>query len=725
MNIGTRFAHLNLDLNWPGFMLKNLEKDADGKLTLARVPLVVEDVGAGENSASVPTPTTPSGIATTGDCACDVYMSDPTNHRIWRFDSCEGEAKARPYLGGQGSLPGELNMPRGLVIVNRVLYVADSGNHRIQVIALDTQQPLTVWGQPDPYVTPTPSSDPGRLNEPWTMAADGEGNIYAVDHGNARVQKFTPRGQVIETFWQTMSAQSNKPLEPINIAMADERMYVLDRGAQPRVLVFDANGVAHTPEAWTVGDVPNPIALATTSDAIYVGGVDGTIVKYSVTGTYMSTLVSAGHPLAALAVGCADELLATPGGLPFWRLRFDMGYMPAGYFRVGPFQTTAHALAWHRWRVLADALDKNAHVQLYTYSSTTLAPPPDAGGDNPFATSWFAQPRDELDVLVLSQPVRDALSAGPPTDPTQDQDEGTLQTTNFWLGGLLRGDGKVSPVLRQMRIDYTPTTYIRYLPAIYREGVRRRLFLELALAALDSELGRAEEIMAGLPALFDPAVAPPEWLPWLATWLDFDLIEEWPTDATRRNIVDAVELYAQRGTAEGLRRYLKLYAGVEARIEEPSASVALFTFDEKVALGFNTVLAPAHEQGAVFASTATLGQSHLLTPEEIGAPLFQDIVHRFCVQVYASQLTNPRVRDVLMMALEREKPAHIDYHLCVIDARMRVGFQSRVGIDSIVAGPAPDLRLGETTALGTDTVLANQPPRSRRIGQGVHVDVTI
>jgi len=150
--------------------------------------------------------------------------------------------------------------------------------------------------------------------------------------------------------------------------------------------------------------------------------------------------------------------------------------------------------------------------------------------------------------------------------------------------------------------------------------------------------------------------------------------------------------------------------------------VALFGLNDGLALGFNTVLAPAHEQGAVLASTATLGQSHLLAAEDIGVPVFEDIAHRFAVQVYAAQLAGPRTRDAVIATLEREKPAHTTYHLCVIDARMRVGFQARIGVDSIVAGPAPAMRLGDPAPLGGESVLADQPHRANgRLGDGIRV----
>ena len=252
------------------------------------------------------------------------------------------------------------------------------------------------------------------------------------------------------------------------------------------------------------------------------------------------------------------------------------------------------------------------------------------------------------------------------------------------------------------------------------------MFLDLLLATLGSELGRVDETLAALPARFDPAAAPASaGLPWLASWLDFDLVEDWPTPTTRHNLADAVQLATLRGTAEGLRRYLSIYAGVTARIEEPAAVASLFALDENVALGFNTMLAPAHEQGAVLAGTATLGQSHLLDVEDIGAPLFEDVANRFCVQVYAAQLSDPRTQDQVIAVLEREKPAHTDYHLCVIEAKMRVGFQACIGVNSIVGGPAPDLRLGDTSSLGTDTVLADQPPRADRVGYGIRVGATL
>jgi hypothetical protein len=70
--------------------------------------------------------------------------------------------------------------------------------------------------------------------------------------------------------------------------------------------------------------------------------------------------------------------------------------------------------------------------------------------------------------------------------------------------------------------------------------------------------------------------------------------------------------------------------------------------------------------------------------------------------------------------VEREKPAHTTYHLCSIGAAMRVGFQARLGIDTIVAGATPDLVTDSGQRLGVETALA-QRASGPSLGQGMHL----
>ena len=71
----------------------------------------------------------------------------------------------------------------------------------------------------------------------------------------------------------------------------------------------------------------------------------------------------------------------------------------------------------------------------------------------------------------------------------------------------------------------------------------------------------------------------------------------------------------------------------------------------------------------------------------------------------------PRIRTLV----DQEKPAHTVYQLCIVEPRMRVGYQCRLGIDTVVSGPSRSLALGSEQILGEDTVLAG--PMAARLGQ--------
>jgi len=375
--------------------------------------------------------------------------------------------------------------------------------------------------------------------------------------------------------------------------------------------------------------------------------------------------------------------VAPDGALTLTRTTGD-GFATRGVFRGGPFSATDGPTPWYQLQAYADSLPDGPHVQLFTLTTDEDDIGAfDAAADDPFPKSagWHAAPRDGLDLVIPNPPAR-----------------------FLWIGGVLRGDGRASPRLRQIRVDYGHASYLSLLPAIYSQDASRRDFLQRFLSLHESVLGGLEGVIADLPLLFDPAAAPngefPSWLSWLAGWLAFDLNEMWSEGETRQNLAQAFQLYGQRGTVEGLRRYLKLYAGVEARIEEPGLQTALWSLGETSTLGFTTMLAPAHPQGAVVGTSATLGQSHLTRGDDFGAVLFEDVAHRFCVQVYCAELTRPGALADVQAVIEREKPAHTTCHVCVIEPHMRVGVQARVGIDAIVAQGPPAAQTGMVLGMG-------------------------
>jgi phage tail-like protein len=113
-----------------------------------------------------------------------------------------------------------------------------------------------------------------------------------------------------------------------------------------------------------------------------------------------------------------------------------------------------------------------------------------------------------------------------------------------------------------------PSRLLQYLPAIYQESDFMGRFLRI----FEDQLLPVEDILGQLPYYFDPRLTPPSFLPWLASWIDLALDENWPEERRRELIHRGTDLYRWRGTRRGLLTYLRIYAGVEPQIEEHLAA---------------------------------------------------------------------------------------------------------------------------------------------------------
>jgi hypothetical protein len=128
---------------------------------------------------------------------------------------------------------------------------------------------------------------------------------------------------------------------------------------------------------------------------------------------------------------------------------------------------------------------------------------------------------------------------------------------------------------------------------------------------------------------------------------------------------------------------------------------------------------PDQEQSMLVGQTV-VGESGLLNKADFGMPMFSESAHLFTISVPAGALPSQGQREMLQRVIEAEKPAHTDYHLCFVEPRMRVGFQARLGIDSIVASAPPPMDLSGA-ALGLDSYLGEEPEQAGRVGQRAHL----
>jgi phage tail-like protein len=713
------YSYLNREGRWPGFKWSGLELRDNGVLELASLPRLMGVLP--DEVASAQTPAGPAGIAI--DTFGSIYFSDSKGNRVWRIDGCDKGIGAIAGIGDANGLPARLHEPRGLLVPHNrnALFVADSLNHRIQVFDLNTLQLLDIWGQPSPGAPPQPDSAPGRFNVPFSLAADENGNVYVVDYGNRRVQKFNSAGEVVADFWENARTHSSLH-DPIEVAVWEQGgavgVFVLDIGAL-KIFAFDGDGFPIL-DPYGIGDshLQQPTGLAVTRNALYIGdNIAKRVLRFQLNDfEFVGEAIGYEGPVAALTLDHESSLWVHAGGslMPV-RLDAAGGYRTHGSLWTNvPIRAQDQKVNWYRLSTMMSLRDGNAQLELFVHTSNdpTDAPPINPSADNPFADErWqpigFAGDFDVHDLYI----------GGP-------------EAKYLWCGALFSSEGLGTPVVSQLRVEFDYPSYARYLPAIYHDRAKCDDFLERLLSLFESIFDDVEQEIDSLPKLFDPRVAPKEFLPWLAGVLGLELDDNWSEANQRKIIAEIFRLHGRRGTPAGLRESLRIFAQVNATIEEPLVNSAWWTLPSTTAdccetcsgssgvasddwqglensiLGSTTMLAVAQPQGAVVGTSATLDQSSLITVDEFGSPLFADTAYQFSVRVYRAQVRCAEVVTRIRAILDQEKPAHTTYHLCIVEPRMRVGFQSRVGVDTVIGGQARSLALGSDQVLGEDTLLA-------------------
>jgi len=368
-------------------------------------------------------------------------------------------------------------------------------------------------------------------------------------------------------------------------------------------------------------------------------------------------------------LGVMDRVtVAADGGITLATVTMIDGkpvYERLGLAVIGPLTTALPETPWFEIEATKLARPASTRTQLF-YATGASAPAASFAAPQPFGDDWQALSLDQTGGVVRLPPAE-----------------------KLWIGLLLRGSGEETPRLAQIRVTYGRDTSVAYLPEIFRRDPTAQEFLERFLALGDGEYQAQERLLEFLPLLLDAASTPadgePSWLDWLSGWLAAEPSPVWTPEELRAFLAEAFTLYGLRGTIKGLRRLIKLYAGVEARIVEAGIGYAPWSLGRVSRLGFDTRLADAVPEGAVVGSTATLGQSTIGDWIPFGAPMFEQRAHRFCVEVWCAELTKPGARERLRRIVEREKPAHTVFEIRVIEPAMRIGIQSQIGIDAIVA----------------------------------------
>ncbi|WP_218952148.1 phage tail protein [Amycolatopsis anabasis] len=97
------------------------------------------------------------------------------------------------------------------------------------------------------------------------------------------------------------------------------------------------------------------------------------------------------------------------------------------------------------------------------------------------------------------------------------------------------------------------------LPGMYADDAVAQRFT----AGLDEVLSPVLSVLDNLPAYFDPALAPADFLPLLGFWVAAD------RPSGRESVARAVERHRRRGTRRGLAERLRAEFGGEVEIADP------------------------------------------------------------------------------------------------------------------------------------------------------------
>ncbi len=147
--------------------------------------------------------------------------------------------EADSIIGGPGDQPGQLQRPRGVALASDgTLYVADTGNHRIQRFSPQGEL-LEAWGS----FAEGDAAPPGSFNEPWGVAVAPDGTVYVADTWNHRIQRFSSQGDFLDMWGEPgMGSRLDLFWGPRAVAVDGwGRVFVADTGNK-RVVVFDAQG---------------------------------------------------------------------------------------------------------------------------------------------------------------------------------------------------------------------------------------------------------------------------------------------------------------------------------------------------------------------------------------------------------------------------------------------------------------------------------------------------
>jgi hypothetical protein len=272
-------------------------------------------------------------------------------------------ASADKVIAERGEGAGQTKNPQGLAVDDETgrLYVADESNNRIDVFDSSGAFVMSLgWGvdtKANEFQICTTASTcnagiagpgAGQFSEPVGIAVDNDPtspsfhDIYVVDSGNLRIEKFNPAGEFQLTFGSagTGPGQFSQPRRISADVGPGGIVYVGDskfkngfsesEGFESRVQKFEPSGALALQYALGLGSIGGLAVDSTGSFYVRTQGLGGGLRKYDSSGNLTATLSGNNDSPTAITTDSTDHLFGDKGGGTVDRLGHIVEYDSSG-----------------------------------------------------------------------------------------------------------------------------------------------------------------------------------------------------------------------------------------------------------------------------------------------------------------------------------------------------------------------------------------------------------
>lgn len=673
-----------------------------------------------------------SAIGVAVDREDNVYVLDAGHCVIKRFDRCTQKFVELNCVGGCGREPRQLNKPNGLGIscCTNNLYVADTGNRRVQVFSVHDLALRAIWGpllvsqtsagyaiapsaakmQPPTKGCDPQWSYPDGTWQPWDVAVAPDGSICVSDFANGLIHYFDAHG-----CWRFASngAAAGQPalIRPTRIAIDKEgRVYVIQQGLS-YVIVLDAQGkflkTIQQPQQIAGDFCPVAVAVDVDGNLCLSDCVTRKVYFYHPVGdgSWCPSRCCGSHDAFASSITFTRDgvPLLADGMQGVCHMQPVAAYPVTGTYIAGPLDSKTYKCVWHRV-VLNGSLQPGAAVRVDTFTSESSKTTDEIASLSESRWSTGLVDADcnlcEWDCLVLSAPGR-----------------------YMWLRLTLTGDGAESPEIDQIRVYYPRSSSLKYLPPVYSADAVGADFLDRFLSIFDTMSGSIADRITYIAQFFDPRSAPAnpqnvggtDFLSYLGSWIGMSLRNDWPVERRRELVRQAHRLYALRGTPAGVKLAVELYTGVKPTILELFRMRRWLIVDQSTLGNCSMVFGNDVMHRLQIGANSNIGNFRLIDWGNPNLDMFNEYANQFVVVVPRWQGATDADMQNLKQIVQMAQPAHTQATIQWAEPRFRIGIQSFVGVDTIV-GTYPIGVIEGQGSLGYDTVLGE--PGERNAGPG-------